>query len=63
VTGSGSRTDVTQFLAEQGAILAFRPLILHASAPASAPAHRRVIHIEYAMQELPAPLEWYERVA
>jgi len=49
-------------LAEQGGILAFRPLILHASAPASAPAHRRVIHIEYATQELPAPLEWYERV-
>ena len=50
-------------LAEQGAILAFRPLILHASAPATAPAHRRVVHIEYAAAELPAPLEWYERVA
>lgn len=50
-------------LVEQGAILAFRPLILHASAPAIAPAHRRVIHIEYAAYELPLPLEWYERVA
>jgi ectoine hydroxylase-related dioxygenase (phytanoyl-CoA dioxygenase family) len=50
-------------LAEQGAILTFRPLILHASAPATAPAHRRVVHIEYAAAELPAPLEWYERVA
>lgn len=50
-------------LVEQGGILAFRPLLLHASAPAVAPAHRRVIHIEYAAHLLPAPLEWYERVA
>jgi ectoine hydroxylase-related dioxygenase (phytanoyl-CoA dioxygenase family) len=50
-------------LAEQGGILAFRPLILHASAPARTPAHRRVIHIEYAARELPTPLEWYDRVA
>jgi ectoine hydroxylase-related dioxygenase (phytanoyl-CoA dioxygenase family) len=50
-------------LVEQGAILAFRPLILHASAPAILPAHRRVIHIEYAAHELPTPLEWYDRVA
>jgi ectoine hydroxylase-related dioxygenase (phytanoyl-CoA dioxygenase family) len=48
---------------EQGGILAFRPLILHASAPAITPAHRRVIHIEFAVHELPAPLEWYDRVA
>jgi ectoine hydroxylase-related dioxygenase (phytanoyl-CoA dioxygenase family) len=50
-------------LVEQGAILAFRPLILHASAPAIAPAHRRVVHIEYAAHDLPSPLEWHERVA
>jgi ectoine hydroxylase-related dioxygenase (phytanoyl-CoA dioxygenase family) len=50
-------------LAEQGAILAFRPLILHASAPARTPEHRRVIHIEYAAHALPAPLEWHQRIA
>jgi ectoine hydroxylase-related dioxygenase (phytanoyl-CoA dioxygenase family) len=50
-------------LAERGAILAFRPLILHASSPARVPAHRRVIHIEFAADELPAPLEWHSRVA
>ena len=49
-------------LVEQGGILAFRPLLLHASAPAVVPAHRRVIHIEYAAHSLPAPLEWYERI-
>jgi ectoine hydroxylase-related dioxygenase (phytanoyl-CoA dioxygenase family) len=50
-------------LAERGAILAFRPLILHASSPAAAPAHRRVVHLEFAAEELPAPLEWHARVA
>jgi ectoine hydroxylase-related dioxygenase (phytanoyl-CoA dioxygenase family) len=50
-------------LAERGAILAFRPLILHASSPATSPSHRRVVHIEFAAEELPAPLEWYSRVA
>src|SRR5581483_10167114 len=29
-------------LAEEGAVLAFRPLLLHASRPATRPAHRRV---------------------
>lgn len=58
------RTEPEQdCLVEQGAVLAFRPLLLHASAPAITPAHRRVIHIEYAAHELPAPLEWYDRVA
>ena len=44
-----------------GAALIMRPLLLHASRPALAPTHRRVIHIEYAVDELPAPLEWFER--
>ena len=50
-------------VAESGAILAFRPLILHASAPAKSPNHRRVIHIEYASCELSAPLQWHTRLA
>lgn len=50
-------------LADRGAILAFRRLILHASSPAKAPEHRRVVHIEFATDELPAPLDWYSRVA
>jgi len=50
-------------LVEQGGILAFRPLIVHASARATEPAHRRVIHIEYASHALPSPLEWHQRVA
>jgi ectoine hydroxylase-related dioxygenase (phytanoyl-CoA dioxygenase family) len=50
-------------LAEEGALLAFRPLLLHASSPATRPAHRRVIHIEYAAQSLASPLVWHRQVA
>jgi ectoine hydroxylase-related dioxygenase (phytanoyl-CoA dioxygenase family) len=50
-------------LVEEGGVLAFRPLIVHASAPARAPAHRRVIHIEFAARDLVAPLDWHRRVA
>lgn len=38
------------------------PLILHASAPAAQPVHRRVVHIEYAAADLPHRVEWYDRV-
>lgn len=50
-------------LAAEGALLAFRPLLLHASSPAARPAHRRVIHIEYAVQSLASPLVWHRQVA
>jgi hypothetical protein len=50
-------------LVEQGGVLAFRPLILHASAPSIVPHHRRVIHLEFAAGELAPPLEWHRRVA
>ena len=55
--------QVVDALAARGAIIAFRPLILHASSPATAPEHRRVIHIDFAAVELPEPLEWHNRVA
>jgi ectoine hydroxylase-related dioxygenase (phytanoyl-CoA dioxygenase family) len=42
----------------RGGVLAMRPLLLHASSPAVRPAHRRVIHLEFAMDELPGGLEW-----
>lgn len=46
----------------QGGVLAMRPLLLHASAPAASPKHRRVIHLEYAAGDLPGGLEWRDRV-
>jgi ectoine hydroxylase-related dioxygenase (phytanoyl-CoA dioxygenase family) len=50
-------------LVEEGGVLAFRPLLLHASSPATQPTHRRVIHIEYATRSLAAPLLWHRQVA
>jgi len=43
-----------------GGLLVMRPLLLHASSPANNPAHRRVIHIEYAAVALAGGLEWCE---
>lgn len=41
-----------------GAIL-MKPLLLHSSSAGTRPAHRRVIHIEYAACELSPGLEWH----
>lgn len=42
----------------RGGILAFRPLVLHSSLPATQPARRRVIHLEFAGCHLTQGLEW-----
>jgi ectoine hydroxylase-related dioxygenase (phytanoyl-CoA dioxygenase family) len=58
-TAAGART----IEARAGDGLLMRPLILHASSPAAAPSHRRVLHLEFAPPGLlPAPLEWAEAV-
>ncbi len=44
-----------------GAIL-MNPLLLHSSSPMNRSGHRRVIHLEFAAEELPAPLEWRYRI-
>jgi ectoine hydroxylase-related dioxygenase (phytanoyl-CoA dioxygenase family) len=44
-----------------GGLLLMHPLLLHASSPALRPVHRRVIHLEYAADPLPSPLEWHEQ--
>ena len=44
-----------------GGAVVMRPLILHASAAATGEGHRRVIHLEYAAEELPGGLEWHQR--
>ena len=43
----------------RGGILAFFPLLLHSSSPATRPEHRRVIHLEFAAASLPGGLQWY----
>jgi ectoine hydroxylase-related dioxygenase (phytanoyl-CoA dioxygenase family) len=44
---------------EPGGILLMRPLLLHTSAAAVVPSHRRVLHLEYASHPLPLGLAWY----
>src|SRR6266568_4969591 len=46
-------------LVPRGGALLMRPLLLHASSAAEAPGHRRVIHLEYAVDPLPDGLAWY----
>jgi ectoine hydroxylase-related dioxygenase (phytanoyl-CoA dioxygenase family) len=46
--------------ARAGDALLMRPLLLHSSAEAVSPVHRRIIHLEYAAFPLPAGLQWIE---
>jgi ectoine hydroxylase-related dioxygenase (phytanoyl-CoA dioxygenase family) len=48
-------------LVPKGGALLMRPLLLHASSRAEKPLHRRVIHLEYASDELPGGLRWFEK--
>jgi ectoine hydroxylase-related dioxygenase (phytanoyl-CoA dioxygenase family) len=59
-----TRENCEEMVAEvgQGGALLMRPLLLHASSPSQSPAHRRVIHLEFAADELPNGLQWHERV-
>jgi ectoine hydroxylase-related dioxygenase (phytanoyl-CoA dioxygenase family) len=41
-----------------GGVVLMRPLILHASSPATKPKHRRVIHLEFSASPLPTGLKW-----
>jgi len=41
-----------------GGVVLMRPLLLHASSAATAPRHRRVVHLEFASGELPGALTW-----
>ena len=46
----------------RGDTILMRPLLLHASSSAAEPAKRRVIHIEFAAEDLPDGMQWHERV-
>ncbi|GAA4363441.1 phytanoyl-CoA dioxygenase family protein [Hymenobacter saemangeumensis] len=45
-----------------GGAMLMKPLLLHASNRSTSPRSRRVIHLEFASVELPAPLQWRERL-
>ena len=59
------RTGVEEVVcvAARGDLLLMRPLLLHASSPAAAPTHRRVLHLEFSGTELPHGLRWHNRYA
>jgi ectoine hydroxylase-related dioxygenase (phytanoyl-CoA dioxygenase family) len=52
-------TEAVTCIVARGGLLAFRPLLLHASSPAQHPAHRRVVHFEFAAEPLPYGLAWH----
>ena len=49
-------------LVNRGGVVAMCPLVLHASAASKSIEHRRVIHLEYACDELPGDLDWNNRI-
>ena len=55
------RPSVVCTVPRGGAIL-MRPLLVHASSSCSKPEPRRVIHLEFAAENLPGGLEWRDRV-
>jgi len=46
----------------KGGALLMRPLLLHASSACTVPKPRRVIHLEFAAEDLPEGLQWHDRV-
>lgn len=52
------KTPPVTCTATAGDTLLMRPLLLHASAKASKPGRRRVLHLEYASDDLPGALRW-----
>jgi hypothetical protein len=47
---------------EKGGIMIMKPLLFHASNKTTNNKRRRVIHIEFSKEELPAGLEWSEKM-
>ncbi|HTE87683.1 MAG TPA: phytanoyl-CoA dioxygenase family protein, partial [Terriglobales bacterium] len=54
------RPSVVCAVPRGGAIL-MRPLLLHASSSSLKPEPRRVIHLEFAADDLPDGLQWHDR--
>lgn len=54
----GNREAAKTCVAAAGDVLAMKALTVHASDPASVPAHRRVLHLDFSTADLPPPLEW-----
>lgn len=60
----GAHIDETRTvtcIAEAGEALVMRPLLLHSSSPSITPAHRRVLHFDFAVGDLDNGLAWRMR--
>lgn len=53
------RVAEVETVGPKGAALVMRPLLLHASSPAVRTEHRRIIHMDFAKDSLPAGVEWF----
>jgi hypothetical protein len=58
--GAHALRDVLSLVPEApaGGLLVMRPLLVHASSAATRPGRRRVLHLDFAREALPAPLRW-----
>jgi ectoine hydroxylase-related dioxygenase (phytanoyl-CoA dioxygenase family) len=52
------RCGIVSCLAEPGDIWLYATPILHASEAAVAPVHRRVLQVDFSVEQLPGGLEW-----
>lgn len=57
-----SRAHAVDLHVPKGGVMLMRPLLVHSSAPARVPSHRRVLHIVLAPAEAISPLEWQTAV-
>ncbi len=59
IVGLSERANPQICRADAGTALLMRPLLLHASPKATKPGHRRVVHLEFASENLlPSSLQW-----
>jgi hypothetical protein len=52
------KSDAVTCAVGRGGALLMRPLLLHASSASSKPGHRRVLHFDYAVADLPSGMGW-----
>ena len=57
-----ARVAPVECVLPRGGALLMRPLLVHSSARAALPQRRRVLHLEFSAETLPAPLVWYDFV-
>lgn len=58
IDSAAARCGTAACLADRGDIWLYATAILHASAAATVPKHRRVLQVDYSADTLPAPLDW-----